>query len=450
MKRWWVLVVVILVALAVWVSLPDREPVGFVLISIDTLRADHLGAYGYPLDTSPFFDAFAARGTLFENAKVQLPGTLPSHMSIFTGLYPAEHGVYPPSRRTSTSASVLSREIPTLPELFQRAGYRTAAFSEGGYVAGVYGFSRGFDVYDDAVKAKPGGAAETVRRALEFVEGLRRDEKFFIFLHTYEVHDPYMAPEGYASWTGPVPGDWEPTGFNLEAASMGKLELAERQLEYFISLYDASIRFVDDQLRRFAEALWEKDFEGDVWVVITSDHGEEFMEHQKLAHGQVYDENLHVPLLIRRLGQRRGSRVSSLVESVDIAPTLLELAGIETAGIAMSGRSLVPALSDDGFEVRTLAYAESPNPPARTIYQQREDGLYQFLLRGEAPRLRRELFNLSEDPHAVRNLADQRRILLRELESKLELYDVEARAEAGKTDLTEEQAERLRALGYLQ
>ncbi len=420
-----------------------RGPEGFVLISIDTLRADHLGAYGYPLDTSPFFDEFAERGTLFEKAFVQLPGTLPSHMSIFTGLYPMEHGVYPPD-------SVLSEEISTLPEMFQRAGYRTAAFSEGGYVAGRYGFSRGFDVYDDIGKSKPGGAAETVRRALEFVDSLKGDDRFFIFLHTYEVHDPYMAPEGYGSWPGPPPDIWQPSGANLTAASKGELSFDSEDLEYFVSLYDASLRFVDDQLRRFVEHLWDRGVSRDSWVVITSDHGEEFFEHGSLVHRQVYAETLHVPLLIRRLGQRRGTRVRSLVESVDIAPTLFELADLEDPAASFSGRSLVSALKNPAEVIRSQAYAENLTSPTRTLLESREDGLFQLLVTRFPDSERRELFDLSRDPAALRDLSGTRRALARDLEIKLEAYDWQARAEARREDLGEEQIERLRALGYLQ
>ncbi|MGB5400530.1 MAG: sulfatase-like hydrolase/transferase, partial [Thermoanaerobaculia bacterium] len=133
---------------------------GFILISIDTLRADHLSCYGYTRVTSPFIDTLAARGVLFENAFVQLPGTLPSHMSIFTGLYPAEHGVYPPD-------GVLSPEIPTLPEIFQANGFRTGGFTEGGYVDGDYGFARGFEVFSDRAGQVESDVEETFGRGLE-------------------------------------------------------------------------------------------------------------------------------------------------------------------------------------------------------------------------------------------------------------------------------------------
>ncbi len=365
------IVIVVLAAVVGWSLLRrERGPVGFVLISVDTLRADHLGAYGYPLDTSPFFDELSARGTLFERAVVQLPGTLPSHMSIFTGLHPFQHGVYPPDR-------VLADDIATLPELFRAAGYRTAAFTEGGYVAGHYGFARGFEIYDDRKKRKPGGAADTFAAAKEFVAGLDDDERFFLFVHTYEVHDPYMALPDYLAWPGEPPDSWPPTGPNLTDASKGLLAVTPEALEYFVALYDASIRYVDDELRAFLEQLWA-DASHDTWVVVTSDHGEEFLEHGSLVHRQTYEPTLHVPLLFRRLGQRRGARVEQLVQSVDLAPTLLELAGLDGAD-AMSGRSLAPLLDGGGDDGVRHAVAEGIAVPSRAIYQQADGRLFQLV-----------------------------------------------------------------------
>lgn len=525
-----------------WLLISESAPVGYVLISIDTLRADHLGAYGFPLDTSPFFDAFAARATLFENAIVQLPGTLPSHMSIFTGLYPAEHGVYPPD-------GVLSPSIETLPEIFAAAGYRTAGFTEGGYVKGRYGFARGFEVFVDDTRRRPGGAEKTFALAKDFVSGLEAGEKFFLFVHTYEVHDPYIASEPYRSnsWPGEAPDTFEPTGPNLTAASQGHLDITPEALEYFAAMYDASIRYVDDVLRDFMEHLWARGLSPDTIVVITSDHGEEFLEHGSLVHRQVYNETLHVPLLVRRLGQRRGSRVERLVQSIDIAPTLVELAGLDVRA-EFSGDSLVASLNDPAAATRSEAYAEGVALPTRTLYRSTDDGLFRFgltrhaLIRGRlavgrsltfdwsTPELRfgvasyhaerelsvyvngalvheqrilpggtqeivvrllgtvsryridlevdscdrpsevgtgpdqrclgfflsgitperRELFQVDRDPREALDLSLARPALAIEMERALERYQWQRREPAEHQELSDEQVERLRALGYLQ
>ncbi|MDH3403502.1 MAG: sulfatase [Acidobacteriota bacterium] len=446
MKKLAALGALLALAAGAWLALRDRRPTGFILISIDTLRADHLGAYGYPLDTSPFFDEFSERGTLFTNAIVQLPGTLPSHMSIFTGLYPAEHGVYPPD-------SVLSPEIRTLPEAFQAAGYRTAGFTEGGYVAGHYGFERGFDTFRAVNTGKPGAAGRTFDLVRDWIDTLEEGDKFFVFVHTYEVHDPYIAmePFGRNSWPGEPPDTWEPTGANLTAASLGELPVTPEAVRYFGALYDAGIRYVDEVLRGFMEHLWAADLARDTTVIITSDHGEEFLEHGSFVHRQVYNETLHVPLLIRRLGQRRGARVSRLVQSVDLAPTLLDLAGIRRSGMTPSGTSLVPLLRGARQATGAEAYAEGMSVPTRTLYRQTDSGLYQLLLTREGDEsVRRELYRLDDDPRQQKDLAPRRSALVRELEAALERYRWDVKANAGRAELSEEQTDRLKALGYLQ
>ena len=332
----------------------DPQPTrGFILISIDTLRADHLGAYGYSRDTSPFLDSLAARGTLFERAVVQYPSTLTSHMSIFTGLYPQEHEVLPPS-------TVLSGEIETLPEMFRRHGFRTAGHTEGGFMAGGYGFARGFDEFTDTAYGSDTDVERTVGRGLEFLRSLKAEDSFFLFLHTYAVHDPYEPPERYRSlfWPGEAPQVADSSGEFLRQVNKGAREVADETLRYYEAQYDATIRYVDEVLQEFVGELEALGLLEETTLIITSDHGEEFGEHGKVAHTQVYPECLIVPLLIVHPGQSIGSRIPDLVESVDFAPTLLELAGIEPPE-AISGKSLVDLMRGESRRDPTSqAYAE--------------------------------------------------------------------------------------------
>jgi hypothetical protein len=348
---------------------------GTILISIDTLRADHLGAYGYGRDTSPGFDRLARQGTLFENAIVPLPGTLPSHMSLFTGLYPAQHNVYPPS-------AVLSPTIETLPEAFQRSGFRTAGFTEGGYMAGRYGFARGFERFSDAASRGPRAAEETFRRGAEFLAELGEGERFFLFLHTYAVHDPYDPPEPYRSlyWSGPSLATFPPTGPNLTAVNRGTRDLSPEALAYFMALYDGGINYLDGVLEAFVRELDALGLREQTTLVITSDHGEEFRDHGMLVHEQIHRENLRVPLLILHPEASRGTRVASLVQNIDIPPTLYELAGIPVEG-AIPGRSLAPCLVDPACVPRTEAYAESFMDRAQTLFHASEGGLHQLIER---------------------------------------------------------------------
>ena len=315
---------------------PPRPTRGYILISLDTLGAKHLGAYGGERPTSPFFDSLAARGALFENAWVQYPSTLVSHMSIFTGLYPQQHGVFPPSFR-------LSPEIATLPERFSEAGFRTVGHTEGGFVGRGYGFDRGFDEFTDPRFRDTTDIERTFEKGLEFLRSLEPGKRFFLFLHTYSVHDPYLPPEPYRSmfWSGePPPG---PAKLPIRQLNAGLASVDQRQLDYFEALYDGGVRYADGVLESFFAELAELGLEEQTTIVITSDHGEEFREHGRVGHTQVYPETLHVPLLVLHPDLEAGRRVGELVQSIDIAPTLLELAGAPPLEDA-AGRSLVPLL----------------------------------------------------------------------------------------------------------
>jgi arylsulfatase A-like enzyme len=346
---------------------------GYLLISIDTLRADHLGCYGYQRDTSPFIDSLAARGVLFENAFVQLPGTLPSHMSIFTGLYPAEHGVMPP-------AGVLSPDIETLPEAFQRSGYRTAGHTEGGYMHGGYGFARGFDEFSHEAKKIETDVERTVARGLDFLRRLDEDERFFLFLHSYVVHDPYFPPKEYRErfWPRPEPDTFPATGPNLVAVNRGERTLSPEGLEFFRASYDASIRYMDDVLRGFFAEVEQLGLLNETTVILTSDHGEEFLEHGELTHGQIYPETLRVPLVVLHPAIGSPRRVATVVQSIDLAPTLYAIAGVEPA-THPSGRSLVGLLAG-ADEKESEAFATSFGERNRALIRRRGESLHQLVL----------------------------------------------------------------------
>ncbi len=346
---------------------------GYILISLDTLGARHLGAYGAERETSPFFDSLAATGTLFERAFVQYPSTLVSHVSMFTGLYPQEHGVYPPS-------SSLSPQIPSLPELFQGADFRTAGHTEAGYVSKDFGFHRGFDEFE--ARASSGQAPLTLKRGLSFLRGLRDDDRFFLFLHTYAVHDPYSPTGEYDRryWPDDLPEETNSSGPFLRDVNMGRHQVPPETVAYYRAQYDAEIRQLDDALAAFVGELRASGLMEETTLVITSDHGEEFQQHGKLAHNQVYPETLHVPLLIVHPEQQQGGRVPELIQSIDLAPTLLELAGIPGSP-SMSGESLVPLMIGPApARAGRIAYAEVfDQENQKTLIEASDDGLTQYL-----------------------------------------------------------------------
>jgi len=369
----------------------DRESVdspqiartrGTILISIDTLRADHLEAYGYGRDTSPFLTKMAQRGVLFENAITPIPSTLPAHVSMLTGLHPKEHLVYPPD-------GVIPDSIEMLAEVFQGAGYTTAGFTDGGFMSGSYGFNRGFDEWNDNPQKNGVPYSRRIETTLEyglnFLRSLEPNEPFFLFLHTYAVHDPYAPPEAYVGryWSKPAPPDiWAPTGPNFGRFNCGHNTLSPAERDYFVSLYDAGIRYVDDSLATFFSDMASAGIsEDEITVVLTADHGEEFLEHGYLSHEQAFHHNVHIPLVVLH-PSLVPARIKTAVSITDITPTLLELAGIawdETE----SGQSLV-ALADGitpEDEARRPLYVQSSTGGADSIYSYPTPSpeLYQFV-----------------------------------------------------------------------
>ncbi|MDH3253386.1 MAG: sulfatase [Acidobacteriota bacterium] len=355
------------------ISLPPTR--GYVLISLDTLGADHLGAYSAAHDTSPFLDEFASRGVLFENALAQYPSTLVSHVSIFTGLYPREHGVYVPS-------SVLSLEIDTLPEHFRRHGFRTAGHTEGGYVCTDLGFNRGFDEFVDRQISSDTDIEKTFERGLDFLRSLESDERFFLFLHSYAIHDPYDPPEPFRPLhLSTDSADLPPSeGGYLRDINMRRREVSADTVARYHELYDGTVRYVDSVLESFFAELDLLGLRDEVTIIITSDHGEEFFEHGRLSHSQVYPETLRVPLLILHPSKLSGTRVGDLVRLIDVAPTLYELAGIPSPE-PISGRSLVPLFSASGKLTPVPAFAEMVDLEQQQALFTLEDGqLLQYVV----------------------------------------------------------------------
>ena len=313
------------------VGWPDRlRPTrGYILLSVDTLRADHLSAYGYGRETSPFLHSLTDRpGVLFEQAWAPYPSTLPSHVTMLTGYGPTEHGVRPPS-------GVLAPAIPTAAERFRDAGFRTAGFTEGGFVAGGFGFSRGFEQFDDEDYRDDRDVERTFGHGVRFLEGLEESERFFLFLHTYSVHDPYTPPAGHRAHfrdSADLP-ERLPDGPLLSAFNRGTAELSPGEVEDFEALYDGGIRYFDGVLAHFFADLTRLALLEDVTIVITSDHGEEFLEHGRVAHTQLYPETLTVPLLILHPDLPIGGRVRRLVELTSTTPTLWDLARIAVPSV---------------------------------------------------------------------------------------------------------------------
>lgn len=361
---------------------PSLEPVdGIVLISLDTLRADALSSYGNERPTTPFLDALATRSVLFERAVSSSPNTLTSHMTMLTGLQPPAHGVYPPDR-------TLSPDIPLVQELLQDAGFHTCGVAAGGYMKGAYGFARGFGKY-----LERGEGANERRVEKNFANGLkcldRRSpgQPFFLFLHTYVPHAPYLPPAPYrgAFWDGDPPSGVRPATTDwLGTLDRRMAPLTSRVLDYYRSLYDGSVRYLDGVLAHLKEELDRRTRGERVALIVTSDHGEEFLEHGRLEHQQTFNETMHVPLIVSHPDAIPGSRVSALVGLVDVAATILDMAGLEPPR-RTQGRSLTAALRGKPVDRHDWAFGEFQRGLRRTLYAQIDGRTYQ-LVRWDLPR----------------------------------------------------------------
>jgi len=356
----------LLAAAAVSAAGCGREaPAPVVLVSVDTLRADHLGCYGYERPTSPALDRFAAESVLFADAVAPAPTTAPSHMSIFTSLYPPVHGVRNYSPDWPTAA--LSERLATLPEFMRDHGYFTAALTGGGNVAGQ-GFERGFDFYrswfpgPDEEESRARSVARVLDAVRRCVRRSREEGKpLFLFLHHYLCHDPYLGgPPGIRRrfLTDPVPG--LPVSLADLRGDAGWADMRERffgpadlerpdHLAHYVALYDGGVLYSDAVFARIRRVLEEEGVYDKALIVFTSDHGEEFMEHRGILHEMLFRETLHVPLIVRFPGGERGGRtVSAPVRTLDIFPTIAACLGLEGDLPSVQGASLLEVADGGG------------------------------------------------------------------------------------------------------
>jgi len=418
----------------------ERPPPVAVLVSIDTLRADRLSLYGYRRATTPHLDAWAReRATVFRRAVAAAPWTLPAHVSMFTGLDAHRHGI--------NHEGGAGPELEMLAEVLQRSGFTTLAVTGGGFVHPSWGFAQGFDSYryyrDEA------GFGDEMRAGIDAALALleaKGDRPLFLFFHTYEVHNPYRARQpffdrlsdldagGYLVRGGRRPvlaeeGFLDRRAFTLLHRGREVLgqDLPFTANELASDLYDSGVAFADEQLARLLGALSAAGLGERALVVVTSDHGEMIGEHGLVAHLALYEENLLVPLIVSAPdGRGHGREVAAQVRSVDLAPTVLELLGLERrAGI--DGVSLARLLDGDRGEVPPVAwsYAAASNYGLAASVRGRVKYIFKNQAWSSAARTE-ELYDLALDPREQDDLAaggDQRLGRLREL-ARVELDQV--------------------------
>jgi arylsulfatase A-like enzyme len=312
---------------------PQRPNV--LLVTIDSLRADHLGCYGYPRPTSPNLDRLAAEGALFEVAVAQAPWTLPSLASLHTSRLPAEVGAIHNDSQVADFAV-------TAAELFRGAGYATAAFTAGTYTESSRGFGQGFDVYENLDRKHL--AAELNRLALAWLDQNGK-RPFFLWIHYFDVHATYAAP---APWNGlfddtPPAPEVARIGYMMRVVN-GDVTLGPGDLDRIRTSYDREIAYADAMLGELWQGVEKRGLSAGTALAVGADHGEGFMEHGLLLHTlSVHDEFVRVPLVLRLPGRVPIARVAAQVRNLDVLPTLLEVAGLGPLSGAR-GTSLLPLL----------------------------------------------------------------------------------------------------------
>jgi len=424
---------------------PPRPHV--ILISVDTLRADHLSCYGYGRPTSPRLDRLAREGVLFERAFSTSSWTLPAHLSLLTGLPVSAHGVCDDRLWTRPGPGGPPEPVELrgtfLSELLRGAGYRTAGFYTWKYLEPTFGFGPGFEVYErlghtfysfppvarrfDELRARADvkglealaaehpelfddtrpSSAEVVERALEWIDAVRAEtprDPFFCFLHLFDAHDPYSAPEPYRArfadpaYDGPINGrDVMGPGSPVHG------DMAPADLAQLVALYDGEIAWIDAQIGRLLDELAARGLERDTLVVVTSDHGEEFYEHGSKQHRHaLYVESVHVPWIARwPRGLPAGRRVPGAVGLVDVAPTIGVLAGLGpppgASGRDQSGAARGERSPQEHTYVSELLVFAGGGAPERHIGLTRGARHAVLVARGTAP-WRVERFDLDADP----------------------------------------------------
>ena len=410
----------LLVSVPAALAAPNPAP-NVVFITIDTLRADHLGCYGYKQIRTPNIDALAADGVRFERAYTPVPVTLPSHSVIFTGTYPLLSGMH------DFAANTLNPTQPTLASVLKEQGYTTGAVIAAAVLDSRFGLNHGFDFYYDHFDfnrmeeanldemERPGNLVAD--QALEWL-GQNYQKKFFLWIHLYDPHYPYRPPAPYSE-------------------------------EYKDRPYDGEIAFADAQVGRLIGFLKAKGLYQNTLIVLSGDHGESLGEHGEKTHGFfIYNATLHVPVIIRLPGGASAKTVSELISLADLMPTVLQALKVDVPS-QVQGRNLLPLMTPKNEEAARSLYAETFMPRLHFNWSELravETENYHFI---DAPKP--ELYDLKKDPGETQNLYPQKKAVAEEMRAKLAtlIREYSAGQElAEKTGLDPALMERLKSLGY--
>lgn len=416
-----------------------------VLITIDALRPDHLGCYGYNLNTSPNIDKLAKEGVLFTQAIAQGSKTNLTLPSLCTSTYPRTHGIY-------REGSKINPSLPTLAEILKKNSYSTGALAC--YIDRIQGLKRGFDSF--LVRDVYDKAGVITKDAISWLDK-NRGNKFFLWLHYFDAHAPYNPPPPYDKLFADkaVSGKRKVTLGNspfdaFKAIPLYAVKGGITDIGYYISQYDGAIRFIDEQIGILANKLKEFNIDDKTIIVITADHGEMLGEHDYyFVHNTLYDPNIKVPLIIWCKPLISAPRIiQEQVQTIDIAPTILALLHIPKDR-HMQGESLLPFIPRGKKRSRVFVFSEHHRLGNRAIECVRGEG-WKLIREKEGDEERFELYNLDRDAGELNNLAGAEKEKFEYLKRKLN--DWRGGTPAYKLEpcpLSEEEKKVLKVLGYL-
>jgi arylsulfatase A-like enzyme len=428
---------VLLAIVAAFFSFSRQKHPNVVLIMIDTLRADHLGAYGYKRNTSPFIDDFASNNTVAKRAIAVAPWTPPSVASILTGLSVLRHGLSPDLMETHAKkrGQQLSDEIDTLAEILKSKGYKTAAVSPNPWITDTFNFDQGFDHFFYKKRTTTDVILSAARELLAKISE-SESNPFFLYVHILDPHGPRTPSPEYASmFSGSVEGRWP----------------YSPEMQEDVNLYDAEIRSVDDQLKVFFEELKAQGKYEDSIVVIVSDHGEQFDEHGQKGHGKnLHIEEVHVPFLVK-CPKNQIKNIEATVSNLDVTPTILDCAGIKGSW-DFDGISI---FDQDKLSTRSGVFSSVNRAFVEEAFSSK-DGLRLINSKGRAKNPNPDwelkgLYDINQDPLEAKSISDEG--LKSELNSYLDTakssYASKGKAKPSSANIASDAIEQLESLGYI-
>ena len=400
-----------------------------VMVSFDALQAAHVHSLGYPRDITPTIDAMAAKGFNFTNALSTSSWTVPAAMTWFTGVSASEHklfnkfAVYNPPNNKLSKMRELAPNLVTLAEVLKQNGYATGGFTGDAGMSGIFGYSLGFDEYFDKIKF--GGMDKSIPLALNWIKA-NKDKKFFLFLHGYDAHGQHVPEGGYdyrfvdkgydKKYTG---SKEEQEALREEGLAKGAVAMRDEDIRFWRAIYDEKIQRTDADFKKFLEEYDKLGLTGKTIFILTSDHGTECFEHGHTDHGfSLYDELVHVPLVIKLPNRADGKVITNQISSLNVMPTVLDLLDVkvpENVAKQMRGTSLVPALQ--GQSMTDDAYFETDyrHYTYKRGIQTKEGWKFIYTLENKT----RELYNMKTDPGEKKNLVEAEPKLAYELEQRV-------------------------------